>query len=134
MSMRVFDAAEAPDEEWRPGVRTRMLVSHQTQSSQLTIFEQWCDPGYGAPLHIHVVEEVLEVIEGIAEFEVYGDRVRLVAGQGIIVPAGAIHGFTNAGNGMLHTRATLAEPIFEARYIDPPSDQRRWEPDPTDRR
>ena len=133
MTMRVFDASEAADEIWRPGVRTRMLASHQSQSSQLAIFEQWCDPGHGAPLHTHVVEEVLEVIDGIAEFEVDGERVQLVTGQGIIVPAGSVHGFTNAGDGPLHTRATLAEPIFEAHYIDPPSDQRRWGPGSTDR-
>lgn len=127
--MRTFDASNAIEEEWRPGVITRMLASHRTQASQLTIFEQWCDPGHGAPLHTHVVEEVLEVIDGTAEFEVEGERIVLSAGQGVVIPAGEIHGFTNSGDGTLHTRATLAEPIFEAHYVDPPNDQRRWGPE-----
>jgi hypothetical protein len=34
---------------------------------QVCIFDQFCDPGLGAPIHSHAVEEVLEVIEGTAE-------------------------------------------------------------------
>lgn len=127
--MRTFDRSrDTRDEEWRPGVRTRMMVSQQMGSSQFTIFEQWCDPGHGAPTHTHVVEETLEVFDGRAEFALADERVVLTAGQGIIVPAGIPHGFVNVGSNVLHTRATLASSIFEARYLDPPREQRRWGP------
>lgn len=127
--MKTFDIATAAEEVWRPGVVTRMLVSHASGSMQLTIFEQWCDSEHGAPMHTHVAEETLEVIAGRARFTLADDVIELGPGQGVIVPAGVIHSFVNAGEGVLHTRATLAEPIFEARYVDPPSDHRRWGPE-----
>jgi quercetin dioxygenase-like cupin family protein len=115
-------------EEWRVGVRTLMTVSATTGASQLTVFEQWCDPGVGAPLHIHAVEEVLRVLTGIAEFQV-GDEVQMVQpGESVIIPAGIAHGFTNASNAVLHTQAILAAPIFEVHYLDSGVDQRRWNP------
>jgi hypothetical protein len=37
-------------EQWREGVLTRMLVSAATGAAELCIFEQFCDPGCGAPI------------------------------------------------------------------------------------
>ena len=54
-------------ERWREGVMTRMRMSALLGGRQLCIFDQFCDPGLGAPIHSHAVEEVLEVIEGTAE-------------------------------------------------------------------
>ena len=65
--MPLIDQATQPIEEWRPGVRTVMLVSAVTGSKQLCVFEQFCDPGLGAPTHLHAVEEVLTVVAGDAE-------------------------------------------------------------------
>jgi mannose-6-phosphate isomerase-like protein (cupin superfamily) len=113
-------------EHWRDGVRTRMFVSAQTGARQLTMFEQWCDPGYGAPTHVHVVEEVLRVLDGEADIWVAGERRAVRPGESVIVPAGVEHGFINTGAEPLHTLAVLAEPIFEARYIDSGLDTRRW--------
>jgi mannose-6-phosphate isomerase-like protein (cupin superfamily) len=113
-------------EHWRDGVRTRMTVSAQTGARQLTIFEQWCDPGYGAPTHTHVVEEVLRVLDGQADIWVVGERRQVMPGESVIIPAGVEHGFVNSGAGVLQTLAILAEPIFEARYVDSGLDVRRW--------
>jgi len=115
-------------EAWRDGVTTRMFVSAETGSSQLTIFEQWCDPGHGAPVHVHAVEEVLRVLAGSAEISV-GDSIRLVsAGESVIVPAGVAHGFVNATAETLHTMAILASPIFEVHYLESQRSDRRWSP------
>src|SRR6476646_10445009 len=54
-------------ERWREGVMTRMRMSALLGGRQLCIFDQFCDPGLGAPIHSHAVEEVLEVIEGTAD-------------------------------------------------------------------
>ena len=110
--------SELPAEDWRAGVRTRMLHAATSGAAQLCIFEQWCDPGLGAPEHLHAVEEVLDVLEGAAEIWI-GDVTRPVAaGQSVLIPAGHWHGFRNTGSGVLRVRATLAAPIFEASYRD----------------
>jgi len=126
--MTLLDHESQPLEQWREGVMTLMRVSALVRSSQLCIFEQFCDPGLGAPLHLHAVEEVLEVMEGEAEIMLRGESLTLRANQSIVIPAGARHGFRNIGSGILKVRATLASPIFEASYDDRAAQSRRWIP------
>ena len=105
-----------------------MLMSALLGSRQLCIFEQFCDPGLGAPTHRHVVEEVLEVLVGRAEIWLDGVATFVDARQSVLVPAGAWHGFRNAAEETLHVRATLAAPIFEAQYENMEEAGRRWSP------
>ena len=127
--MQVIDHARQAQEEWRPGVTTRMRVSAVSGARQLCVFEQWCAPGKGAPTHLHAVEEVITVLEGQAEFWIADQEQTLTAGQSMIVPAGVKHGFRNTGAGTLHVLATLAAPIFEAAFDDAREVSRRWLPE-----
>lgn len=124
----IITDADQPCEDWRPGVATRMLVSAANGSSQLCIFEQWCEPGLGAPLHYHAVEEVLTVVDGMARVEIGPSRLTMHAGQSVVVPAGIRHGFSNISDTRLHVRAILASPVFEAAYDDMRETPRRWLP------
>jgi mannose-6-phosphate isomerase-like protein (cupin superfamily) len=65
--MNIVDHESQPVEEWREGVTTRMRVSALTATTRLCVFEQWCTPGHGAPMHTHTVEEILSVFSGQAE-------------------------------------------------------------------
>ncbi|CAN5800776.1 cupin domain-containing protein [soil metagenome] len=120
--------SEREIEEWRAGVRTRMYASAATGSGQLVVFEQWCDPGHGAPLHLHSVEEVLRVLSGEARITVGDEQAVVRPGESVIIPAGVSHGFINTGPGELHTQAILAAPIFEAHYFESGETSRRWLP------
>ena len=124
--MEVLRHEEQPFEDWRPGVATRMCVSAIVGSRSLCIFEQRCDPGLGAPTHRHRVEEVLEVVAGIAEVWLGHERALVAAHQSVVIPAGLDHGFRNAGPETLHVRATLAAASFEASYDDASEPSRRW--------
>lgn len=126
--MKVIDHSLQPPEDWREGVTTVMLVSALTGASQLCIFDQYCAPGLGAPMHLHAVEEVLSVIEGEADIWLDDERQRVTTGQSVIIPAGHRHGFTNVAEMTLHVRATLAAPIFEASYDDRAELSRRFVP------
>jgi mannose-6-phosphate isomerase-like protein (cupin superfamily) len=126
--MRIIDHESGTREEWRPGVMTRMLASALCGTTQLCVFEQWCEPGHGAPTHLHAVEEVLSVLEGRAEIWVGDERSAVTRGQSVVVPAGAKHGFSNIGDTTLHVRATLAAPIFEAAFDDKREASWRWLP------
>ena len=119
---------DQPLETWREGVTTRMRVSVRLGGRQLCIFEQFCNPGLGAPTHEHAVEEVLEVIEGEAEFWLGDEQHVLRRNQSALIPAGMRHGFRNMLATTLHVRATLASPIFEARYDQSGETSRRWRP------
>ena len=126
--MQVLDHAASSPEEWRAGVTTRMRVSALTSSAQLCIFEQWCQPGTGAPTHLHAVEEVLTVLAGTADVWLDDEHAAVSADCSVVVPAGCRHGFRNTGDGVLHVMATLAAPIFEASFDDRAEVSRRWVP------
>ena len=127
--MQIVDHERQSHEEWRAGVKTRMLVSALTGTTQLCLFEQWCEPGKGAPTHLHAVEEILTVRKGQADIWVNGKVFAVTAEQSIIIPAGCKHGFRNTGTEPLHTMATLAAPIFEASFDDINEISRRYVPE-----
>ena len=126
--MNPIDHTTQPTELWRQGVETRMRVSARTGAHQLCVFEQYCDPGLGAPTHCHAVEEVLTVLAGEAEIWLDGTHHDLTANQSLIIPAGHWHGFRNSGAKVLHVQAILAAPVFEASYEDRTEITRRWSP------
>ena len=126
--MHVVDLEKLPREEWRPGVLTRMRVSAVNGANQLCVFEQWCDPGHGAPTHLHAVEEVLHVLDGQADVWIGEQHMTLGSSQLVIVPAGRKHGFSNIGSRTLHIQSILASPVFEAAYDDKRETPRRYLP------
>jgi mannose-6-phosphate isomerase-like protein (cupin superfamily) len=128
--MRIIDPVAHERELWRPGVVTRMRVSALTGAVQLCIFEQWCEPGCGAPTHLHKVKEVLTVRAGQADVWVGDEHATLTDGQSAIISARYRHGFRNTGATTLHVEATLALPIFEADFDDLRETIWRWLPDP----
>jgi mannose-6-phosphate isomerase-like protein (cupin superfamily) len=128
ISKHLIDHERQSSEEWRPGVLTRMRISSMTGAMQLCVFEQWCQPGRGAPTHLHAVEEVLTVLAGQAEVWLGDEKASLTVGQSMLVPAGRKHGFRNTGQTTLHVQATLAAPIFEAAFDDQTEVSRRYLP------
>jgi mannose-6-phosphate isomerase-like protein (cupin superfamily) len=123
----LIDPSATTLEQWRPGVTTRMLTSARNGATALCIFEQWVDPGAGAPTHSHPVEEVLTVRDGEAEMWIEDEIVAVTAGQSLLVPAGRKHGFRNSGTATLHVHAVLAAPVFEALPEGAGEVTRRWE-------
>ena len=128
--MTLLDHNTQPQEKWRDGVMTQMRVSATVTAHQLCIFDQYCEPGLGAPMHLHAVEEVLEVFSGTAEITLGAETTTVTANQSVLIPAGARHGFKNIGTDILHVRATLAAAIFEASYDDRNELSRRYLPRP----
>jgi quercetin dioxygenase-like cupin family protein len=126
--MTIVDHRDVPPEHWRSGVETRMPASASNGAVQRCIFEQWIEPGIGAPTHAHPVEEVLTVLEGEAEKWLDARRMVVLAGQSLTVPAGQKHGLRNAGAATLHIRAVLASPVFEATFEGSTETVRRWLP------
>jgi mannose-6-phosphate isomerase-like protein (cupin superfamily) len=124
--MKIFIHDDQQIETWREGVRTRMRTSLLLGGHQLCIFDQFCDYDRGAPIHIHAVEEILEVISGRAEFMLGDERAVVTSNQSILIPPGVKHSFRNLEHNMLHVRATLAAPVFEASYENSGEISRRW--------
>ncbi len=69
--------------------------------SSVSFFVSRFSPGEGPALHRHPYEETFIVEEGRATFAVDGRTIEARAGQVVVVPAGAAHGFVNSGWGVL---------------------------------
>lgn len=110
---------ESPLVEWRSGVRTRLHVAAGTEPESLCVFEQWCEPGCGAPTHTHLeTEELITVVAGTAEVWVEDERATLAAGDSVLVRPHSWHGFHNNGDTELHIIAALAAAQPLVRYRD----------------
>lgn len=65
--------------------------------SPVSLFVTAHPPGAGVPLHRHPYAETFVVQAGGAEFSVDGATLEAQAGQIVVVPAGAVHGFRSVG-------------------------------------
>jgi mannose-6-phosphate isomerase-like protein (cupin superfamily) len=92
-----------------------------TGAEHLCLIEQLCTPGAGAPAHRHdAVEEAIVVLEGRAQFFVDEEEAELTAGESVLVPAGARHGFTNVGEEVLRVLAVFSDPAPKVEYEGEP--------------
>lgn len=107
--------------DWRPGVSTCLRAGAMTGTTRLCAIEQWLEPGAGAPIHTHFdVEETVTVLSGRAEFRLDGQRQVLEAGSTAIFPPFSRHGFTNAGDDVLHVWATFSAAAVPMEYEHEP--------------
>lgn len=103
--------------EWRPGVQTRLHAALSTGSERLCVLEQLCAPRTGAPPHRHEgVEEAVAVLDGRALFFVADEEAELTAGETVLVPPGARHGFSNVGQDVLRILAVFSAPAPTVEY------------------
>jgi quercetin dioxygenase-like cupin family protein len=77
----------------------RVLVEPQATDGSFALFESAPTPGGPVPpAHRHFVfTEAFYVLEGIMEFYVDGDTLRVPAGSLVHIPRGAVHTFANPG-------------------------------------
>jgi quercetin dioxygenase-like cupin family protein len=74
-------------------------------------------PGAGPALHRHPYPEVFVIEAGEATFEVGGAEVVARAGQIVIAPANAWHGFENTGSGELRLTAIHPAAEFSTEWL-----------------
>jgi mannose-6-phosphate isomerase-like protein (cupin superfamily) len=69
-------------------------------------------------LHHHPYEETFVIRDGAATFTVDGEQVEAGAGQIVVVPARAVHGFVNSGDGVLHQVSIHPCDQVEQEFLD----------------
>lgn len=120
-SVRVIDHSRHQWEERRPGVTSRAWSGAIFGSAEITIVEQKMAPGTRSPLHWHYVEEQIVLLAGKADIMCDSETRTVGAGNTVIFPARAIHGFENVGEDELHIIGAWPWPFFELYFEhDPP--------------
>lgn len=86
-----------------PSVRVRFgpAFDAATGAAASSTFLLEVPPGHRTPWHTHSAEEVVYVLEGMAEAGIGARRVRIEAGGLALIPSGEPHGLENVGEGPL---------------------------------
>ena len=117
--VRVVTRSEAVD--WRGGTKTCLHAGQSVGSQQLCVFEQFHEPGGGAPAHRHPeLEETVTVLGGRARFVVDGEAAFVDAVSTVIIPAGVEHFFTNVGDRKLWLLAAFPAAVPQVEYSADP--------------
>lgn len=96
-----FDHSEAAlctlDEGALSGLRHRTVIDHLGGAKSLALWQEEHEPGFVVPLHLHDCEEIISVIEGEIEASIGEKKIQVAAGQSILIPERAPHGFEVTG-------------------------------------
>lgn len=79
------------------GLELHVRICPDATKGALSVIETVNAPGFGPPLHRHLETEIFRVIEGTYLYEVDGRRFEATAGDVVLIPGGAAHGFLNIG-------------------------------------
>ncbi len=85
---------------------------------QVSIMDSVVVPGGGPRRHRHPHAEVFVVHQGSGRFEVDGERLDGGPGDMVIIPPGAWHAFTNAGQAPLRVVAVHESPQAVIEWED----------------
>ncbi|HEY7633217.1 MAG TPA: cupin domain-containing protein [Thermoleophilaceae bacterium] len=84
-----------------PGSERARRFDGRDHDATASFFISFHAPGEGPDLHVHPYEETFIMLEGTATFSVNGESIEASAGEIVIAPAGARHGFKNSGDARL---------------------------------
>ena len=96
--MPIIDHSQAPEVPWRPGYR-KWDVAGEEQGVTSTFSINTAEPGAGAPLHTHTIDELIVVMEGTLEVSMDGETRTVGPNHTVVIPPGAEHGFRVTGEG-----------------------------------
>jgi len=117
--MPIVVHSEVQETPWREGYRWWSIAnSSNCDSSYMSI--SLIEENSGTPLHSHISEELITVLEGCVEVNVKGDSSLVYKDQTVIVPAGISHSLKNLNSesAKLLTFFPVSDPFSETKYID----------------
>jgi quercetin dioxygenase-like cupin family protein len=102
-----------------PGSENATRFEGRDHGATVSFFLSHHPPGTGPGLHRHPYEETFILEQGSATFTVDDETLEAEAGQIIIVPAGAAHGFVNSGNEALRQVSIHPSDHMVQEWLEP---------------
>ncbi len=109
--MPIIDHQQAPEVPWRPGYRKWDVAGHE-QGVTSTFSINTAEPGTGAPLHTHTIDELIVILSGTLEVRINGETHLVEKDHTLVIPPGAEHGFKVVGD-------SIAELLVFFPALDP---------------
>jgi len=109
-----------PD-DYRPASRFAAVVDPGGPDGRvdgLCLIAEEIAPRDRVPLHRHPVDEVVLVLSGTDEITLGDERIVAGAGSCVFIPAGVVHGQSNAGTEPLQIRAIFPGTSIEIEMLD----------------
>ena len=95
--MPIINNQEAPEVPWRPGYRKwDITLAEHGVTSTLSI--NTAEPGSGAPLHTHEMDELIMIMDGQVEVRINEEVYIVQKDHTLVIPPGAEHGFKIVGD------------------------------------
>ena len=95
--MPIIDHSRAPEVPWRAGYRKwDITLAEQGVTSSFSL--NTAEPGAGAPLHTHVMDELIVIVEGQLEVRIDGETHLVGKDHTLVIPPGVKHGFKVVGD------------------------------------
>lgn len=94
--MPIIDHHQASEVPWRPGYRKWDIAGHE-QGVTSTFSINTAEPGTGAPLHTHTIDELIVIVGGKLEVKIDGETHVVDKNHTLVIPPGAEHGFKVVG-------------------------------------
>ena len=95
--MPIIDHNQAQEVPWRPGYR-KWDIAGRDQGVTSTFSLNTAEPGTGAPLHTHTMDELIVVLDGTLEVRVDGVTHTVEKDHTLVIPPGCEHGFKVVGD------------------------------------
>ncbi len=95
--MPIISHQHAPEVPWRPGYRKWDVAGHE-QGVTSTFSINTAEPGTGAPLHTHTIDELIVIMDGTLEVRIDGETHLVEKDHTLVIPPGAEHGFKVVGD------------------------------------
>lgn len=98
-----------------------------TEAEQLTMVRVRMRPGTGHNFHYHPdLEEIIYIVDGVAEQWVDRERQRLKAGECAIIPAGVVHAIFNSSPAPMTFLAILSPAEAKGPFLVDCYDEEPW--------
>lgn len=105
------------------GLRHRTVIDRRTGAASLALWHEEHEAGFVVPPHRHDCEEIITVLRGGIVATIEGATHHVAAGESILIPAFALHGFavSSAEPVRLHALFGSAAPrVLRADGTDAP--------------
>ncbi len=95
--MPIIDHNHLPEVPWRPGYR-KWDITLEEHGVSTSLSLNTAEPGTGAPLHTHAIDELIMIMEGTLEVRINGETHTVKKDCTVVIPPDAEHGFTVVGD------------------------------------
>ncbi len=106
--------------QMRPGIRGQFMANKELGASEVGLLFNTAEPGVSVPMHMHTVEEVLQVVRGTLWVQIGDERQTVGPQHTVIIPPGTPHAWGNESDEVVEVVFAFGgpDPFADAIYLD----------------